>query len=303
MNPPSSQSTAAPIQDTSRCLFDTLVVVGVGLIGGSVALAARQRGIVRRIIGVGRNAARLEQAREGRVLDEISVDLVAAASHADLIVFATPVDQIVTGVVEANRNSEALMTDAGSTKGRICRILDEELDQLDGSVFIGSHPLAGSEKQGWENAKADLFDGRVCVVTPTEHSPRESVTRLTDFWQALGMTIIEMSPEAHDRALAQTSHVPHVVASALARTLENANRPLAATGFSDTTRIAAGDPNVWLPILLDNRAAVLAGLDEFSAQLATIREALARNDSHEIRRLWEEGKAVREQLNLRRSID
>lgn len=303
MNLPSSQSTAAPNHDNSRCLFDTLVVVGVGLIGGSVALSTRQRGIVRRVIGVGRSAARLEQAREAGVINEVSTDLVAVASQADLIVFATPVDQVVAGVCEANRNSQALMTDVGSTKSRICRTLEENLDQLDGSVFIGSHPLAGSEKQGWESAKADLFDGRVCVVTPTENSPRDSVTQLSDFWQALGMTVIEMSPEAHDRALAQTSHVPHVVASALARTLEDKNCPLAATGFLDTTRIAAGDPNVWLPIFLDNRDAVLAGLDEFAVQLATIRESLSNSDAKEIRRLWEEGKAIREQLNVRRTAD
>ena len=280
--------------------FDTLVVVGVGLLGGSVALAARQRGIVRRVIGVGRTAARLEQAREANVVDDISTNLAAAASQANLLIFATPVNLIVSGVREIATACRpgTLITDVGSTKGHLCR---ELVDGLPNTVsFIGSHPLAGSEKQGWEHSRADLFDGRVCVVTPMDASPRDRLAQLTAFWQAIGMSVVEMTPEAHDLALAQTSHVPHVVASALARTLADDNRSLAATGFADTTRIAAGDPNVWVPILLDNRDAVLTSLDEFSAEVAVIREALIRSDADEIRRLWEQGKAIREQLKVRR---
>ncbi len=298
--PPNNSTAASPNSGVSRCRFDTVVVVGVGLLGGSVALAARQRGIVRRVIGVGRTAPRLEQAREAGLLDAISTDLVAAAAQADLLIFATPVNLIVAGVREAALACRpgTLITDVGSTKAHLCRELSAGLP--DTATFIGSHPLAGSEKQGWEHSRADLFDGRVCVVTPTESSRRDEVARLTAFWQAIGMSVVEMSPEAHDRALAQTSHVPHVVASALARTLADENRSLAATGFADTTRIAAGDPNVWVPILLDNRAAVLASLDEFSTQLAAIRAAIAQGNADDIRRLWDQGKTIREQLKIRR---
>ena len=270
------------------------------MLGGSVALAARQCGIVRRVIGVGRSAARLEQAREANVLDDVSTDLVAAATQADLLIFATPVNLIVPGVREIASDCRpgTLITDVGSTKAHLCRELSSGLPNT--VAFIGSHPLAGSEKQGWEHSRADLFDGRVCVVTPTDASPRNEIARLTAFWQAIGMSVVEITPEAHDLALAQTSHVPHVVASALARTLAGKNRSLAATGFADTTRIAAGDPNVWVPILLDNRDAVLASLDKFSHEIAAIREALIRSDADEIRRLWEQGKAIREQLKVRR---
>ncbi len=298
--PPSNSTNIAPISGESRCRFDTLAIVGVGLLGGSVALAARQYGIVRRVIGVGRSAARLVQAREANVLDDISTDLVAAATQADLLIFATPVNLIVPGVREVASvcRPGTLITDVGSTKAHLCRELSSELSNT--ITFVGSHPLAGSEKQGWEHSRADLFDGRVCVVTPTESSPRKEVERLTAFWQAIGMSVVEMTPEAHDLALAQTSHVPHVVASALARTLADNNRSLAATGFADTTRIAAGDPNVWVPILLDNRDAVLASLDEFSHEIAAIREALIQQDADEIRRLWEQGKSIREQVKVRR---
>lgn len=298
--PPNNSNAAAPIPGASRCQFETLVVVGVGLLGGSIALAARQRRIVRRVIGVGRTAPRLEQARDARILDDVSTDLVAAAKQADLLIFATPVNLIVAGVREAASACRpgTLITDVGSTKAHLCRELSDGLPKS--ASFIGSHPLAGSEKQGWEHSRADLFDGRVCVVTPTGSSRRDEIARLTAFWQAIGMSVVEMSPEAHDRALAQTSHVPHVVASALARTLADENRSLAATGFADTTRIAAGDPNVWVPILLDNRTAVLASLDEFSTQLAAIRSAIAQGNADDVRRLWEQGKAIREQLRIRR---
>lgn len=284
-------------------LFDTIVVVGVGLLGGSVALAARQRGVVRRVIGVGRDAARLEQARAAGIISAAETDLAKAASQADLLIFATPVDLIVSGVRAAAVacHERTLITDVGSTKSRICRELAAGIPN--GAAFVGSHPLAGSEKQGWKHARADLFDSRVCVVTPADSTPREAVSRLMAFWRAIGMTVIELTPEAHDRALAQTSHVPHLVASALASTLAPENRPLAATGFADTTRIAAGDPDVWVPILLDNANAVLASLDEYSQRLQAFRDALAIGDSAALHRLWVHGKTIRDAIHVRRTMD
>ena len=280
--------------------FESLTIVGLGLLGGSVARAAKQRGLVQRVIGVGRSVARLEQARTAELIDDCQTDLVEAAAQADLLIFATPVNLIVPGVREAAAacRQGTLITDVGSTKSYLCRALASGLPE--GVVFVGSHPLAGSEKQGWEHSRSDLFEGRVCVVTPTESAYRDKVEKLIAFWQAMGMKVLEMSPEAHDRALAQSSHVPHVVASALAQTLANENRSLAATGFADTTRIAAGDPDVWVPILMDNREAVLARLDEFSSRIAAFRETLALGDADELRRLWERGKAIREQLQVRR---
>lgn len=296
-------------ESTTPPLFDTLAVVGVGLLGGSVARAAKQRGLVRRVIGVGRNAARLEAARNANVIDAAETSLPRAASQADLVIFATPVDHIVVGVRDAAAACRAgtILTDVGSTKGQLCRELSTGLPET--VTFIGSHPLAGSEKQGWEHSVADLFDGRVCVVTPvstssikpTQHS--DAITRLTMFWQRIGMTVIELSPDAHDLALAQTSHLPHVVASALARTLEESNRPFVATGFADTTRIAAGDPNVWVPILLDNSSAILASLDDYTKQIQLFREALTSRDSEALRRLWNHGKAVRDSIRIRRVAD
>ncbi len=284
-------------------MFHTITVVGVGLIGGSVALAAKANRLSRWIIGVGRNATRLQQALDAGVIDECETDLRRAAEQSDLILFATPVDQIVSGVQVAVSvgQPQAIFTDVGSTKGRICRELESA--SLGNANFIGSHPLAGSEQRGWEHARADLFDGRVCVVTPTNSTRSDTLNRLSAFWQNLGMKVLKCSPEDHDQAVAQSSHLPHVVASALARTLSTENRQLAATGFADTTRIAAGDPDVWVPILLDNAAAVLNSLDSYTAELNAFRNALSNRDAPMLRTLWQQGKATRDAIQVRKNTE
>lgn len=281
-------------------LFDTVAIVGVGLIGGSLALAAKQRGVVRRIIGVGRNPARLSAAQAAGMLDEIHTDLKQAAAQADLVVLATPVDLIVAAALDATSvcRSNAILTDVGSTKARICRELEKTLPR--GATFLGSHPLAGSEKHGWEHARGDLLEGRTCVITPTDVTPAAACQTLSAFWQRLGMRVLEMSPEDHDTAVAQSSHLPHVVASALARTLSPENRALAATGFADTTRIAASDPDVWIPILLDNSDAVLSSLSLFGSELTAFQHALSQRDAVAMRELWLRGKATRDAIHVRR---
>jgi prephenate dehydrogenase len=179
-------------------------------------------------------------------------------------------------------------------KGPICRELETGLPER--VEFIGSHPLAGSEKQGFEHSDPQLLSGRVCVVTPTEHTSSAGAARLKALWMRLGARVIAMAPAAHDRALAQTSHVPHVVAAGLAATLESENSGLAATGFRDTTRIAAGDAELWTAILLQNAPAVLASIEQFEAQFARFREAIAAADAHELRQLLQRAKASRDSL-------
>ena len=274
-------------------LEETVVIVGVGLIGGSLAAALRQRRLARQVIGVGRDAARLEQARAAGLIDVASTDLAQSAARADVIVFCTPVDRVAAGVREAAGHVRpgTLMTDAGSVKQPICDAL------LDVPNFIGSHPIAGSHRQGFEAADAQLFEGRMCVITPPPWGDAAQLDRLDRFWRAVGMRTVRMSPDDHDRALAMTSHLPHVVASALANTLTEANRPLTGTGFRDTTRIAAGDPDLWCGILLQNAGRVLDGIDAVQQRLADFRAALAAEDVSEIRRLLLAGQQQRCQLD------
>ncbi|MFO0919049.1 MAG: prephenate dehydrogenase/arogenate dehydrogenase family protein [Planctomycetaceae bacterium] len=196
-----------------RPLEETVAIVGVGLIGGSLAAALKARRAARRVIGVGRNAQRLAHAKSAGLIDEGFTDAAAAAQQAQFTVVCTPVDHIVNDVRQMSNAmpSESLITDAGSVKATICGPL---ADLTAGRVtFIGSHPLAGSEKQGFEHASAELFAGRLCVITPTSGSPANQVERLHQFWQSLGMRTVESSPEQHDLALASTSHVPHAIAA------------------------------------------------------------------------------------------
>jgi prephenate dehydrogenase len=284
-----TSSAAAP----SR--FETVAIVGVGLIGGSLGGALRRKKLAR-VIGVGRNAGRLEAARQAGVIDEAARDIRDAAARADLIVFCTPVDRIAADAREAASVSRkgTLLTDAGSVKGPICDALASGLP--DGITFIGSHPLAGSEKQGFEHSNPQLYEGRVCVITPLPHSPRGEVARLRHFWEAVGSRVIELSPVDHDRALAQTSHVPHVVAAALAATLDRDCAPLAASGFRDTTRIAGGDPDLWVAILLENAEAVLASLKKYENVLGAFTSAVGSRDAESLRQLLAEARDRRESL-------
>lgn len=274
--------------------FGTIAIVGVGLIGGSIALAAKTRGAAKSVIGVGRDAQRIELARRRGIIDEGLVDLTAAVRRADLVVFCTPVDRIVAGVREAARacRDGTLVTDAGSVKG--CIVQELAFDLPSGVEFVGSHPLAGSEQQGFEYADAQLFENRVCVVTPLATSPRPAVERIAGFWKALGANVVEMSPEAHDMALAETSHLPHLAAAALAAALSPDNSPLTASGFRDTTRIASGDPDLWTAIFLGNRQQVLASLTKFDQLLAEFRQALEHNDAQRIKNLLVAAKVNRE---------
>ncbi|MBI3865422.1 MAG: prephenate dehydrogenase/arogenate dehydrogenase family protein [Planctomycetia bacterium] len=276
--------------------FSTVAIVGVGLIGGSIALAAKQRRTALKVIGVGRNAARLAEASRRGIIDDAASDLASAARLADLIIFCTPVDRIAVGVREAAAvcRPGTLITDAGSTKGEICRDLAVGLPQ--GVEFVGAHPLAGSEQQGFEHASASLFENRVCVVTPQPANSSKSVARIAAFWTALGSTVTEMTPAAHDRALAETSHLPHVAAAALAATLSAENRVLAATGFRDTTRIASGDPELWTAILLGNRECVQSSLAAFDAALDRFRQAIEENDAEGLKNLLKAAKIGRDAI-------
>lgn len=283
--------------DFAASTISTLTIVGVGLIGGSLAAAVKARGLAGRIIGVGRDPAKLHGAIDRGWLDEATSDLPGAARQSDFIVFCTPVDRVVSGVhvaAEACR-CNTLITDAGSTKAEICESLQTGLPP--GVEFIGSHPLAGSEKNGYENANPHLFANRVCVLTPHVGTSVSGLQRLRSFWSGLEARLIEMSPRAHDRAVAETSHFPHVAASVLASTLAPEHHALAARGFRDTTRIAAGDPDLWTSILMSNSDEVAQSLEKFAGVLQEYRTALQRRDAVALRRLLEHGKIIRDQLS------
>jgi prephenate dehydrogenase len=271
----------------------TVAVVGVGLIGGSIAAALKSRQHRGRVIGIGRAVDRLEAAAQAGLLDDIATD--PTRIQAGLWIVCTPVDRIAADVraIAAAASSGTLITDAGSVKGPICRALE---NLPGGATFLGSHPLAGSEQRGFEHARADLFQGRTCVITPPDDAPSEAVHRLTAFWKSLGMHVVRMTPENHDESLAYTSHTPHAVAAALAAALTDSERPLTATGFADTTRIAAGDPDLWAAIFLQNADALERGLSRFAGRLDTIRRAIATRDAAALKNLLRAAKTNRDAI-------
>ncbi len=276
--------------------WDTVAVVGVGLLGGSVGLALLQRRLAGRVIGVGHRESSLQIATQVGAITQSTTDLQQGVREADLVVVCTPLKDIVPTVraAAAAVRRGALVTDVGSTKLAIAESLSQGLPAA--VRFIGSHPLAGSEKTGPQHARADLFQNRTTVVTPLETAAESDVQQIVSFWQSLGSRVHRMSPAAHDQALAITSHLTHLVAAALAAATPPEHLPLAATGWVDTTRVAAGDPDLWQQIFHDNRDNVIQSLDQFQQVLDDFRQALADHDDAELRKLLQTGKRHRDTL-------
>lgn len=278
--------------------INTLAIVGVGLIGGSIALAARRRGVTTRIIGIDQKQETLDRALRDGMLDEVGTDLKAAAS-ADLVLFCTPVNCIAAQVIDAAAHCRpgTVMSDTGSTKAAILREVRGRLPT--GVEFLGSHPLAGSEKHGAANASAQLLEGRLVIVTPQTDSTDNALSRIREFWMALGASVQVMDADDHDRALALTSHLPHLVSAALAGILPAELYDLTAAGFRDTTRLAAGQPSLWSAIFQANQTHLLSAIDRLEEQFGRFRKALLEGDWAAIDSLLQQGKKVREDISKR----
>jgi prephenate dehydrogenase len=263
----------------------TVAIVGVGLIGGSIGLALRARGRAEYVLGVGRDPAKLAEACRLGAIDEPTTDLIRASVRAEVLVVCTPVTRIAEDVVAAAAaGGDLLITDAGSTKGTVVEAI--ERDERASRVFVGAHPIAGSERQGVAHARADLFADRTCVLTPTGATPADRLRRARAFWSALGCHLVEMTPEAHDRALALTSHLPHAVASALAGLVPSELLPLTGGAYKDGTRVASADATLWTGIFLENQRPLLQAIDGFQQRLLGFRQALERCDGVSIENWW-----------------
>ena len=279
-------------------MIQRLAIVGVGLLGGSIALAARAHGVVREIIGIGRDRARLEPPLRAGAVDRVTTDLAIGVRDADFVVLAATVLANEDLLREAWRavSPAAVITDVGSTK----RGIAAAAARLSGpAAFVGSPPMAGSEKSGFAVARADLFENATVIVTPTESSEPRAVKGVTGFWEALGARVSLLDPETHDRVVAAISHLPHVAAWALVDAVarfEPSALPFAARGFKDTTRIAAADPAMWTEILLGNRDALVASLAAFRGALAELERLIAAGDRGGIATLLARLKTERERL-------
>jgi prephenate dehydrogenase len=263
-------------------LFHRVVIAGVGLIGGSLALAARERGLFAEVVGCGRTEANLRVAKERGVVDDYTFDPQKAAARADLLVLAVPVEATAS---TAKRflpflPAGCVVTDAGSVKEKVVLTMEGLLPPS--LPFVGGHPIAGNEYSGAGAAVAGLFVEKLCVLTPTARTQPQALAKVRALWEGVGMRVEEMAPEIHDRVLSRMSHLPHVLAfSAINAVVEAEGKmakellPYAGGAFTDLTRVAASPVEMWRDIFLANRSAVLAAMTEFQEVADRLKELIA----------------------------
>lgn len=275
-------------------LFERAAIAGVGLIGGSLALAAKQAGLIGEAVGVGRGRANLELACQRGILDRFTHDPIEAVRGADLVVLAAPVRALgpLLRACAAGLEPGAVVTDAGSVKQSVVRDVEAVLPS--GVSFVGGHPIAGGEQAGAAHADAGLFRGARCVLTPSARSTPAAVAKVRALWEGVGMRVSEMDPARHDALLARVSHVPHVVAFALVNAIAAADADAAAYAggsLNDLTRIAASPVDVWRDIFLANRSAVGLALAELRNACDDFAAALAAGDEARLGELIEAARA------------
>jgi len=277
-------------------LFERVTIAGVGLIGGSLALAARAAGVIGEVVGLGRSAANLEVAQRRGIIDRYSHDPAAAARDADLLVLAVPVRSIaaVARACAPALRPGTLVSDVGSVKQAIVRDVEPLLPP--GVRFVGAHPIAGTEESGAAAADAELFRGRRCVVTPGGSADASAVARIRALWEAVGMRVDEMDAARHDQVLAWTSHLPHALAFGAVNAVLDVDAALpqwAGPSFGDLTRVAASSTDMWCDIFLANATQVDRALSRFVATLEALRRALAAGDETALRTSLERARAAR----------
>lgn len=282
-------------------LFERAVIAGVGLIGGSLAMGGKERGLFRKTVGFGRTRRTLEKALELGVVDEICDDIATACAGADLFFAASPVESIVPLCMKAAQSlpPDCVITDGGSVKGKLIAELMGKL--VNPSRFVGGHPIAGTEKSGPESAFSTLYENRYTILTPTPVTSPEALRKVRLMWEGLGSKVVEMTPEGHDRALAVISHLPHVAAYALVETLgvmdpAKAFRGFAAGGFRDTTRIAGSHPEMWRDIFSMNADEVVNAIREYEKSLAGMRKAIEEGDFDGLTKRLEKARQARMEI-------
>jgi prephenate dehydrogenase len=283
-------------------LFRQMTICGVGLIGGSLALTARQHGLVERIVGLGRTQANLDVAIARGLIDFATRDVAEAACGADLVMLATPVMTFpeTLAAMIPYLPDDAVITDVGSVKQWVVREIEPLLGP--GMSLVGVHPVAGKETVGAGAADAGLFVNRRVIVTPSHRSDPAAVAKVAALWRATGANVEEMAPAVHDALLARASHLPQIVASALAAALEGEQvdgkraAEYGAGGLRDTTRIAASSAEMWRDICLTNREAIVAALELFRGSFDKFADAVECGDAAELMALFEHGRRLRERL-------
>lgn len=273
-------------------LFNKVAIIGTGLIGGSIALGIKKNKLAREVVGVSKHKKSISLALKMKAIDKGSLSL-KIIKGADLLIITTPVNTIIAlkdGILKYI-DKNCIVTDVGSTKEKIVNRLEESLPN-----YIGSHPLAGSEKRGIINACPSIFKGSLCILTPTKRTTSTAFKNINRLWKSLGVKVIILTPKIHDRILSFVSHLPHIVAFSLINTIPEGLLKFSSGGLRDTTRIAASDTILWKDILLSNRENLIDVIRKFEINLAKIKSAIKNNESQALEKILLQSKKTRENL-------
>ncbi|MCQ9207697.1 MAG: prephenate dehydrogenase [Omnitrophica bacterium] len=278
-------------------MFKKITIIGVGLIGGSIGLAVQKKRLAKEVVGVCRRESSRQKAVECKSVNEATLDLEIGIKDADLIIIAAPVGEIVdiARAVITHAKNGSILIDVGSTKETIVKDIEKIIPS--NIKFVGTHPMAGSEKSGVEFANDKLFHNSVCVITDTKKTNPEALAVVTKFWNSLGATCEKMPPDKHDHYISFVSHLPHVAAVALTISANPDSLKYAATGFRDTTRIASANPNLWKDIFESNKQALLESIDEYKKALEGIERSIKNSDSTFLVQLLKKAKEIRDRLD------
>ncbi len=290
---------------TNTATLNKLVIIGVGLIGGSFSLALRKAGLVKHIVGIGRSKKNMQHALKLGAIDEISENMASALQNADLVFLAMPVGQTAGIMAQIAPHLQAqantIITDAGSTKQDVITAARNHLNVENLKNFVPGHPIAGAEQSGVLAANASLFCNKHLILTPLQETRTDSVQKVTSLWQSCGAEVSRMDADEHDKVLAATSHLPHILAFALMNHLracsENNSSNLlrfAGSGFRDFTRIASSSPEMWRDICIANRNALLSQMEAYQNELKVLQEILEQSDGETLEQTFSQARSVRE---------
>ena len=279
-------------------MITKITIIGVGLIGGSLARALKERNLAKVVFGYGRDQSRLEEAQKSNIIDAFSTNIKEAIDEANIIVIATPVGTFkdILGQIEPLISSNVIITDVGSTKSDIVNIVNDVLRDKS-SYFIPAHPIAGKERSGFEVSDSKLYDGKKVIITPQETNSPESIDVIDQMWKNVGADVDFMSAESHDNLLGMTSHLPHMLAFSLVNYLvdQNPNASIyAGGGFKDFSRIASGDAVMWRDICLQNKNQIMNHLKGYQSTLDDLLEAINDEDSEKLGQLFTTAKKTRD---------
>jgi len=277
-----------------KARFKKIAIIGVGLIGGSIGLAVRRKGLAGEVVGICRRKSSMRSALRMKVLDSATMSYREGLKNADFIIIATPVGRIIDIAKRVAEYSDtaAILTDVGSTKGCIVHKLEKITAKK--LYYVGSHPMAGSEKSGVAAADSALFNNSKCILAKTRSTNLAAMKKVKKFWEAIGAKCFVLSPEEHDRYIACVSHLPHIAASGITLAALPESIAYASTGFGDTTRIAASDPKLWQDIFVSNKKAVLKSLQEYKRVLATMEKSIRNENLKLLGKLLLKSRNIRE---------